>query len=49
MVITLDKNRPKIYCKCNQCDDYFEITISKRPSFYCSKQCNDKAYYNKKK
>lgn len=49
MIITLNENRPKIYCKCVQCNEFFEISISKRPSKYCTKQCNDKAYYNKKK
>lgn len=51
MKIITDKSRPKLYCICEHCDKLFQVGINKvQPAFYCSKQCNDKAYYiNKKK
>ena len=37
-----------IYCKCEECDIFFEILPGNRRAKYCSKGCNNKANYKKK-
>lgn len=41
-------NKIKIYCKCEVCNNYFDVTGVKR-SKYCSKSCRSKVYYLNKK
>lgn len=37
------KKNIKIYCLCEQCGSYFDVTES-RLSKYCSRKCRDKVY-----
>jgi hypothetical protein len=36
----------RIYCKCEHCENYFDVTGIKRRK-YCSKSCVNKAYYER--
>ena len=42
------KNQISLYCKCEICNKYFEVTGRKR-SKYCSRNCRDKAFHINKK
>jgi hypothetical protein len=42
------RNKTIIYCRCEICQIYFDVTMVKRSKF-CSKSCRDKKYYITKK
>jgi CRISPR/Cas system-associated protein Cas10 (large subunit of type III CRISPR-Cas system) len=37
--------RTAIYCKCEHCNEYFEVTKRRK---YCSRKCRDAHYYDTK-
>ena len=41
-------NDIKIYCMCQHCNTFFDVTGKKR-SLYCNSNCRSKHYYNKNK
>lgn len=43
----INKGVISVYCKCEVCSSYFDVTGKKRSRF-CGKKCRDKDFYRRK-